>query len=292
MKKIATHNGAFQADDVSSVATLCLLGLVASLIRTRDPKLLAEADVRVDIGYKNNPETGDYDHHQPEGAGVRENGFPYAAFGLIWRKFGVLLCGSKNVADKVDKQLVQVVDARDVGYEFFNLKYGPAPYTVSDVIGAMNPTWQEDGDYDKAFMQAVEVAKSVILRAIERAKAEVEAETILPEALANRVDERLLVVDVPNCPWENFIVENSPEVLLVVVYSSSDATWYLWGVRKVLGQFERRIDLPAAWAGKRNEDLVAEIGIEDAIFCHRQRFIAGAKSRAGVLRMAKLALAE
>lgn len=48
--------------------------------------------------------------------------------------------------------------------------------------------------------------------------------------------------------------------------------------------------LPEAWAGLRDEELSRVAGIEDSIFCHSVRFIAGCKTRAGALKMARKAL--
>jgi uncharacterized UPF0160 family protein len=53
-----------------------------------------------------------------------------------------------------------------------------------------------------------------------------------------------------------------------------------------------RKDLPLAWAGLRGVDLAAVCGVADAVFCHNGRFIAGAGSLEGALRMAELALAS
>jgi uncharacterized UPF0160 family protein len=61
--KIATHNGIFHADDVFACAILKSLHPNAEIVRTRNPELLVQADIRVDVGGKSNPATGDYDHH-------------------------------------------------------------------------------------------------------------------------------------------------------------------------------------------------------------------------------------
>ena len=49
-KTIATHNGNFHADDVFSVAALKSLFPSFKLIRTRDLKIIARADIVVDVG--------------------------------------------------------------------------------------------------------------------------------------------------------------------------------------------------------------------------------------------------
>lgn len=79
-----THGGKFHADDVFSAA---LLRLLRPDIRIHRGFQVPEAfeGLVFDIGL------GPFDHHQQD-APVRENGVPYAAFGLLWREFGAAFC--------------------------------------------------------------------------------------------------------------------------------------------------------------------------------------------------------
>jgi uncharacterized UPF0160 family protein len=113
--RIGTHDGTFHADDVFAVAALRRLDPAAEVVRTRDAERLAACDTRVDVGLAADAGAGDFDHHQPGGAGARASGVPYASFGLVWRAYGAELCGSQRVADEVDERLVQGVDAVDTG---------------------------------------------------------------------------------------------------------------------------------------------------------------------------------
>ena len=73
-----THGGKFHADDVFS-ATL-LLYLNPEIVITRGNRVPENfAGIVFDIG------RGRYDHHQKDSR-VRENGVPYAAFGLLWEQ--------------------------------------------------------------------------------------------------------------------------------------------------------------------------------------------------------------
>jgi uncharacterized UPF0160 family protein len=114
--QVATHDGTFHADDVFAVAALRLRDPGLTIVRSRDRAVLAASDARVDVGLRSDPATGDFDHHQRGGAGTRENGIPYASFGLVWREHGPGLCGGdERVAADVDRFLVQGVDAIDTG---------------------------------------------------------------------------------------------------------------------------------------------------------------------------------
>ena len=65
-EKIATHSGTFHCDEVLACYMLQLLPEYkgASIIRTRDPELLKQCDVVVDVGGLYDPSTHRYDHHQ------------------------------------------------------------------------------------------------------------------------------------------------------------------------------------------------------------------------------------
>ena len=76
-KTIVTHGGKFHADDVFSVAALTHLFPDAQVVRTRDAKLIAAADIVVDVGQEYDAASGRFDHHQRGGAGARDNGIPY-----------------------------------------------------------------------------------------------------------------------------------------------------------------------------------------------------------------------
>src|SRR5690606_7569866 len=95
-KTIVTHNGSFHADDIFACATLTLhleqQGKGYKIIRTRDESRIDSADFVVDVGGIYDEKTNRFDHHQPGGAGSRDNGVPYAAFGLVWKHYGHLVC--------------------------------------------------------------------------------------------------------------------------------------------------------------------------------------------------------
>src|SRR5215217_5160445 len=157
--KVATHPGNFHADDVFAVAVLQLVHGELEIVRTRDPELQAAADVRIDVGGRHDPATGDFDHHQIGGAGERENGIRYASFGLVWREHGAALAGGAAAAAAIDELLVCGVDANDVGQTLAQpLIDDIRPMSLSGVIAALNPAWDEvltPAEEDERFAQAV-----------------------------------------------------------------------------------------------------------------------------------------
>lgn len=291
---IGTHDGSFHADDVFAVAALRRLDPEAAVVRTRDTAELAGCDVRVDVGLRSDAGTGDFDHHQPGGAGDRGNGVPYASFGLVWRAHGVELCaGSDRVAAEVDERLVQGVDALDAGVSLTRSEIGSIrPATVSDVIGAMNPAWGEPSGadvLDARFEEAVALAAGVLDRQIALAAARESARALVVEAIGRAEDPRVIELD-RRMPWFEPVVREAPEALYVV-FPKRDG-WGLQAVPRELGSFANRRDLPEAWAGLTGGDLAAVTGVADAVFCHPKRFVAAAESRDGVLGLVALALSE
>lgn len=293
--RVATHSGSFHADDVLAVAALSLLDEPGfEIVRTREPRQLAAADVRVDVGQRNDPASGDFDHHQRGGAGERPNGIRYASFGLVWRAYGVRLCdGSQEVADRLDEVLVQGVDANDTGQTISRPTIDQVqPFTVSHAIAAFNPNWDEPAsaaDKDAAFAAAVELAAGIIRREIRSAAAQVRAAELVRGAIARADDPRLIELD-QGLPWHRELVPTAPEALFVVYPREHD--WGVQAVPRVLGEFANRKDLPAPWAGLSDDELAAASGVADARFCHGARFMAVAGSRAGALALARRALGD
>ena len=93
-----THSGKFHADDVFSSALLLYLNPEIRL--TRGNKVPEDFDgIVFDIG------RGRYDHHQKDSS-IRENGIPYAAFGLLWEELGAEILG-EDLAQKFDESFVE-----------------------------------------------------------------------------------------------------------------------------------------------------------------------------------------
>jgi uncharacterized UPF0160 family protein len=290
--KVATHDGGFHADETFALAALSLLGEPLAIVRTRDAATLAACDLRVDVGMRDDPAAGDFDHHQAGGAGERPNGVAYASFGLVWKHYGERLCGGDaEVAARIDELLVQGVDANDTGQSLSSpLVEGVEAMTVSDVIYALNPVWDEDAspaELAARLDEAIELAAGIIVREIRTAAGQVRAATLVRGAIRRAEDPRLIELD-RGLPWQRELLASAPEALFVI-YPRRDG-WALHAVPSKLGGFENRLDLPEGWAGRSGEELVAVTGVADAVFCHTARFYAAAGTRDGVTALARLAL--
>jgi uncharacterized UPF0160 family protein len=292
--RVATHDGSFHADEAFAIGALSLLGEPIEITRTRDEAELAAADVRVDVGFRGDPATGDFDHHQRGGAGERPNGIRYASFGLVWRRHGAQLCGGDaDVAGRVDQSLVQGVDANDTGQALTSpLVDGVRPMTVSGVIGALNPNWDEElsrEEEDVRFADAVGLAAGILGREIASAAAQQRAVRLVADAIGAARDPRVIELD-RNVPWKEVVVNEAPAARFVIL--PKRAGWGLEAVPRELGSFDNRVSLPEAWAGLSGEAFAEVTGVDDAVFCHAKRFLAVARSREGVVELAAQALRQ
>lgn len=283
---IVTHNEKFHADEIFACAVLLLIFKDAEIIRSRNEEDFKRADIRVDVGEKNNPETLDFDHHQRGGAGNRENGCPYASFGLVWKEFGSKICENEEVAEKIDRKLVQTVDALDFGYDFFTYS-DIYPYTISDMISSFNSSWEEEDNSSEAFFDLLEIAKKIIEREIIKAQSILNAKDFVKKAIKFSPSLQYLILD-KNCPWKDVIKYD--EDFLYVIFPGLDNKWMVQAVPDRYKSFKNKKDFPEAWAGLRSCELQKVSGVKDALFCHPNRFICGAKSKEGAINLVELAL--
>ena len=291
--KVATHPGNFHADDVFAVAVLQLVHGELEVVRTRDPEAQAAADFRIDVGGRHDPATGDFDHHQKGGAGERENGLRYASFGLVWREHGEALAGSAEAAAAIDERLVCGVDANDVGQTLVEPLIGDIrPMSVSGVIAALNPSWDEalsPAEEDERFARAVDAgARDARARARGRGRLRPRTRPGRGGDPARRGPARDRA-RLQHAVARGRASTSAPQALYVV-YPKADG-WGSQAVPRELGSFENRLSFPTDWRGRSGADLAAATGVEDAIFCHAAGFYASAGSREGIVALVAASIA-
>lgn len=287
--KIVTHNDRFHADDVCAMATLkILLGdAITEVVRTRNQDIIQNADIVFDVGHVYDPEKNRFDHHQTEGAGKRDNGIPYASFGLVWKKYGNKICNSQEAADLIEKRLVQVIDAHDNGfsiasYMFPNVK----EYTISTICGIFGATWKEEENYDEVFFEVVELVEKIIRREIKIAQDKIEAIPFVEKAYQDAEDKRIVVLE-GYYPW-NDTLSKYKEVLFVISPSKDGSQWRAEAVQDE--GFINKKGFPESWSGLRGIELEKASGISGALFCHRAVFLAVGNTKEVALKLAKTAL--
>ena len=290
-KLIVTHSANFHVDDVFGTACAILLfekkGFKTKVKRSLDAKVWAEGDLVLDIGRVYNPKKDRFDHHQDLKI-THKNGIKYAAFGLVWKKYGKFLCGSQKVADRVEEKLVVPIDAEDNGVDLYRQTMEDVkPFTIRDIVenecarGFFSDKEKEDTKrFDKGFFNLIPFAKHIILQSINEAKGYIQVEKIAEKYFKDSKDKRVIIL--PQFLGYGFSKMKEP---LVTVYPNARGDWTAKAVRVASGQFASRIYFPEKWAGLNDEELAKVSGVVDAVFCHKGLFMAVAKSKEGAIAM-------
>jgi uncharacterized UPF0160 family protein len=261
-----THGGKFHADDVFSTALLKIINPNIQIIRGFQVPENFDGIV-YDIGY------GKYDHHQ-ENAEIRDNGIPYAAFGLLWREFGESLVGAEE-ATRFDEKFIQQLDEDD------NTGCGSP---LARVIGMWNPNWDSEEQPDQCFQKAEALAEAILKKefdsifSIQRAKSLVEA------ALANSINK--IVVLPQFAPWRMVLVPSDAEF---VVYPSQRGGFSAQVIPADFNTKDSKCDFPQEWAGKSEAELKSISGVETLTFCHNNRFLISADTLEDTIKACKIA---
>ena len=294
--KIATHNFKFHADDVFAVAALfILLGKENCTVhRTRDIEEINSADFAVDVGDVYNPEQNRFDHHQEGGAEDRQNGIPYASFGLVWKAYGEKISGSKEASDVIDRILVQPIDAGDNGFSTFTRTVeNVSPGLLGDVISLYRPTLKEPEDWDKRFLEAVDWAMWIIQREVKIQKDNTEVEKRIIEVYENSKNKKIIIFDKADAFDREIttrILFNFTEPIYAVLYRPNHDNWQIVAVSKERGSFETRKPFPEPWRAKTDEQFDLASGINGGVFCHKSGFMCVAKNFEAALELAEKSL--
>jgi uncharacterized UPF0160 family protein len=261
-----THGGKFHADDVFSSALLKIINPQIEIMRGFHVPENFEGIV-FDIGY------GKFDHHQ-EGAEKRENGMPYASFGLLWREFGASLVGAEE-AVRFDESFIQALDEDD------NTGCGNQ---LARVIGKWNPSWDSTESSDDCFQQAVAVAKEILEKEFAAIFSIQRAQGLVEQALQTIKDK--IVVLPKFAPWKNVLVPSAAEF---VVYPSQRGGFSAQVIPMDFDTNTPKCNFPEEWAGKSPMELKSISGVETLSFCHNNRFLISAATLEDVLKACKIA---
>ena len=294
--KLITHNADFHADDVFATAALMIYlekeNKDYEIIRTRDEEMIKTANYVYDVGGIYDADINRFDHHQIEdGPKPRINGIPYAAFGLIWKHFGEKISGNKEVADVIENKLVMPIDANDNAL----LLYTPViediyDYDIANVIRSFIPSQADRTEETlyESFLEAVSFAKKILNQEILKISEKLSFRDIVVSIYEKSGDKRLIILPT-YYPWKDFL-KFYKEPLFVITPRENG----MYQIKTVpegdAHLFKNRKDFPKEWAGLRDEELQKISRVNDAVFCHKNLFLAVAKSKEGALKLAELAL--
>ena len=249
--KAFTHGGKFHADDVFSSALLLYIN--PEIVISRGNKVPEDFDgIVFDIG------RGRYDHHQKDSR-VRENGVPYAAFGLLWEVLGKEILG-EELAEKMDESFIQPLDINDNTGEKNEL---------ATLIGNFNPPWDAKGGSDEAFFQAVSVAGMILENKVERDRGNARADQRVEQVLEEHNPKDRILVLPEFIPCQKALAET--EIAFVIFPSNRGG--YCIQPQKREYSMNYKCSFPSQWLGLEGEELVKETGLSSAVFCHKGGFL-------------------
>jgi uncharacterized UPF0160 family protein len=279
-------------------------GVDHELRRTRVAELIETADIVWDVGSVFDAALNRFDHHQ-RGAPLRPDETPYSSAGLIWQVYGARAVAAllrdadaekfaPAIALELDNGLVRRIDEVDTGVS----ANGPVTrdsLSFASLIGEFNPSWDDPAGSgptagDAAFLEATAFATAMLTRRVNNMRARHLAEALVLSAHQASADPRLLVLET-GMPWKNVVFAHDLPVIFAVS-PASNGNWMIDTMPPEPGSFAQRLPLPEGWAGLQGDDLAAKSGVADAVFVHLRRFVGAAKSQAGAVALATIALGE
>ena len=278
--KAFTHSGKFHADDVFSSALLLYLNPQITI--TRGNQVPEGYDgIVYDIG------RGQYDHHQRDSR-VRENGVPYAAFGLLWEELGGEILGG-TLAQRFDEEFVQPLDNNDNTGEKNEL---------ASLIGNFNPTWDAEGSNDEAFFQAVSVAGMILENKFDRYRGNERADKRVEEIYERHMqafhdrekhceDAKILILP-EFVPCQKFLSETS---IAFVIFPSNRGGYCIQPQKKEFSM-NYKCAFPEAWLGLEGEALQKATGLSGAGFCHKGGFLMSTENLEDAVKACEISLKE
>ncbi len=270
--EVATHSGSFHADDVLAFALIrVFVDADATIVRTRDLERIAEADIAVDVGGEFDAERCRFDHHQASYEGTRSS----AGMVLDWLEAEGKV--RPAVAGALRDELVDNVDAVDIGAHT-PVRGIPC---FSTLVGIHNNTAETPEDFLENFLAASAMAERVVAgvrHGVERA-IESRAAVIAAMQDAEEVGRAVLFLDQYG-PWKGAYFGNGgADHPTDYVLFPGDGKWRVVAIPPRPDSFDKKRPLPAEWAGLVDEELAEVVGVDGAVFCHKNRFIAVFETR-------------
>lgn len=299
-RKLITHNGSFHTDDLFAAATLVLVmerqGTPYEIIRTRDMEVIKNADYVFDVGGIYDPNTNRYDHHQKNGSGKRENGIPYASFGLVWKHFGLDLCeGNQDVWQIIDKEIASPIDASDNGVDLVSLKFkNITPYGGGRVFNIFEPTWKEkENNIDEIFKTEVGKVSLLLKREIKVATDDVEGIKIIKDRYHKSKNKQIIILEesLPRYLYQNTLCDFK-EPIYVIMPSAHGSSFKVEAIKKNRETFESRKAFPKNWRGYLNSDTkpFEYDDLSGVLFVHNSGFLANVDTKENAILFAEKAL--
>jgi len=276
--RVATHYATFHADDVLAWAMLStFLAEDAELVRTRDPEILAQADIVFDVGGVFDIETCRFDHHQ------QSYGGDLSSAGMVLNWLEGRGSVTPQLATDLRLSLVDYVDEVDTGRR----QPQRAVPCFAGLVDAHTKGCETLAEFDEAFHRAADMARGVLRGLVREHEARRRNRQWMAAAMEDAVarDSNLILLS----HWFDWKApyydlggsEHTTE--FVIQPDLNGLTWRAVAIPPERGSFGKKVPLPLEWAGLVDEELAEVCGVPGAKFCHKNRFIAVFDSREGAL---------
>ena len=186
---VAIHDGCFHSDDIFCVALLRRLstecGFKLELYRTREPQILANVDMRVDVGGCYSERSWDFDHHQKDDSLMQPEGIKHASIGLL----------SKWCMTPLFYQMFKEKYLLGLEHQDNTGKTHPKYSSIGFFVQPMLPAHKEELDINEAFEQTVEIAEIILNRCFKVVEGLMKAEEEFPSMIEESIaDGKILVL--------------------------------------------------------------------------------------------------
>ena len=316
--KLFTHNGLFHADDVVATALLSIMCDDFEVVRGGDEDVPTDPDwIVYDIG------GGELDHHTPENKennGCHPNtDIPYAACGLVWKKYHEEILEAldcpEDMIGKVyrafETSVVYGIDGRDNGFDNVLseldtmpnipqdqkdriLKASQKEFTITALVKDYNPSWNSEVSPDEAFMDAVYMAKDIVVNRLDNIIEGMLGRDFVMRSLDYTTGHVMILKQF--APWQGVIASESKhnQKAKDIWYVISPALRGGYSIQCVLENMNDRTSyrhpFPTEWYGLRDEELVKVCGIDGAVFVHASGFLANTQTLEQAIDMADKAV--
>lgn len=284
---IVTHDGEFHADEVVGIALLKWVFKNIEIKRSRNPEVIQLGDFVLDVGGIYDSDLRRFDHHQKEYTG------DLASAGMVLKWLVDKEKLDKDFGEYLQEKFVLGVDWQDTGAKA--PRRGIASF--SDIISSFNSldmTISEE-ELSSRFNDALDFTYNHIERMWQRFEQKIVYRKSFYNYIANKeyVDKGFIVFDEP-LPWKEFIFEEeSLTDTYFIVMPVHQKKWIVHTIPENSDEmYSNRKMLPEVWAGLLEGQFTQTCGIDGAIFCHKQRFIAAFNSKNAAIKAAQFALSQ
>ena len=161
---------------------------------------------------------------------------------------------------------------------------------ITSLIDSYNAGCHTKSDFDNAFHEASTLITQYISRLILLMEAkESDRKDVISEMEYAREKNSNVLMFERRVDWKDTYFDNGggTHQTEFVIYPNLEGAWQAIAIPPERNSFAQKKSFPESWAGLKDGELAEVTGKSDAIFCHKNRFIAVFKSKGSLLNAMK-----